>query len=214
MKKSGGAPTVTKRQRYNVAKSLPHGVEVWPKIVKDRELALAIFSRARLAPTGCWEWIGGKKWDSYGTILWKGTLVGAHRMAYQAVKGPIPPGMQVCHKCDNKRCVNPKHLFLGTNTDNQNDSIRKGRRGFTAITKLGAIAESLPPEPLPFRCEGVTETAARFNLPMAVMTGFRSLAKQDPDTDPWIGDFTFPEEFHKWLWGKRRELEKIQRQRS
>jgi len=69
----------------------------------------------------------------------------------------------------------------------------------------------LPPIPLPHRMEGALETSARFNLPMATVTGFRSLAKQDPDTDPWIGDFTLPEEFHKWLWGKRRDLEKMQR---
>lgn len=71
-----------------------------------------------------------------------------------------------------------------------------------------------PPPSTPFRFDSVSETSIRFNLPLTKITEFRSLAKQDPETDPWIGDFTFPDEFQRWLWGKRRDLEKIQRQRD
>lgn len=56
----------------------------------------------------------------------KGMLY-AHREAWKEANGPIPPGMLVCHSCDNRSCVEPTHLFLGTDKDNQHDSINKGR---------------------------------------------------------------------------------------
>lgn len=79
----------------------------------------------------CWLWTAGcngKK--GYGMFRPNGpdARVLAHRFSYQIAYGPIPPGAQVCHRCDTPRCVNPLHLFLGTNADNINDSVQKGRR--------------------------------------------------------------------------------------
>lgn len=76
---------------------------------------------------GCWFWIGGKKESGYGSLWLKNSYLYAHRFSYQIHNGKIPKGMQVCHSCDITYCVNPKHLFLGTQKDNNQDMWKKGR---------------------------------------------------------------------------------------
>ena len=61
----------------------------------------------------------------YGRALFKGKRVLAYRLAYQAVYGEIPHGMNVLHRCDNERCCNPEHLYLGTNRDNVLDFVKR-----------------------------------------------------------------------------------------
>jgi len=78
----------------------------------------------------CWHWKAGTTAFGYGNFyLPKATQpVGAHRFAFEVASGSkIPPGMFVCHSCDNPRCVNPAHLFLGSQKDNVGDAWRKGR---------------------------------------------------------------------------------------
>jgi hypothetical protein len=62
----------------------------------------------------------------------------AHRFAWLASRGDIPAGMEVCHRCDVTRCVNPDHLFLGTQRDNHLDSVRKGRKRAWGRQRLNA----------------------------------------------------------------------------
>lgn len=88
--------------------------------------------------SGCWEWKGSKHIGYGKTIVGSrkdGTRrsVLAHRLAYEIWNGEIPDGYEVCHKCDNPSCINPAHLFVGTQQDNIDDRERKGRN----IVKVG-----------------------------------------------------------------------------
>lgn len=77
-------------------------------------------------PSGCNEWLGAMR-NGYGCMKINGKVVDAHRVSYQLYKGEIPEGKCVLHKCDNPKCVNPDHLFLGTKKDNYDDAISKKR---------------------------------------------------------------------------------------
>lgn len=77
----------------------------------------------------CWIWQGAKFRDQgYGRIIINYKDVRAHRVSWELVNGPIPSGLLICHHCDNRLCVNPKHLFLGTHKDNNQDCVNKGRK--------------------------------------------------------------------------------------
>jgi hypothetical protein len=76
----------------------------------------------------CWKWLGAKHTSGSGAIRIEGKLYRAPRISYEINKGVIPDGLYVCHTCDNPNCVNPKHLFLGTQIDNMRDMVKKGRQ--------------------------------------------------------------------------------------
>ena len=92
----------------------------WPKVAKT---------------SGCWLWTASVDKDGYGQLGSDGnrasrTMLKAHRVSWELANGPIGGGLAVLHRCDNPPCVNPDHLFLGTNQDNIDDMNRKRRNVF------------------------------------------------------------------------------------
>lgn len=76
---------------------------------------------------GCWPWREGKNDRGYGYVNIGRSCIGAHRVAYRSVHGEIPKGLMIRHSCDNPACCNPAHLEPGTQTDNMQDMLRRGR---------------------------------------------------------------------------------------
>lgn len=95
-----------------------------PKITVDvRRRFFTKFNKSK----GCWAWLKGKQNYSYGVFTISGRDYLAHRISWTIFKGEIPVKLQVLHKCDNPPCVNPKHLWLGSQLDNMHDRNIKGR---------------------------------------------------------------------------------------
>lgn len=87
--------------------------------------------------SGCWLWNAACRTTGYGVFSYNGKPVTASRVSYILYKGTDPGDLFVCHTCDNPKCVNPDHLFLGTNQDNVEDRKRKGR----PVGRLSSITQ-------------------------------------------------------------------------
>lgn len=116
------------------------------------------FWAAVIKTAGCWQWAGTKGKDGYGQLPAPSanTTLRAHRVSWEIHFGPIPEGLLVCHHCDTTECTNPGHLFLGTQQDNADDMVRKGRW-------LGRGFRKAPPNP--YRSRGRIGSRLEEHLP-------------------------------------------------
>lgn len=89
------------------------------KVIKDR---------ISISRNGCWEWKLKVRPNGYARVTYLRKSYYAHRLSYFAFVGNIKEGLDICHKCDNRRCCNPEHLFQGTRKDNMQDAVNKGRQ--------------------------------------------------------------------------------------
>ncbi len=87
------------------------------------------FSKVQWQDNGCLHWVGAINSDGYGGTNKGKTHLRSHRVFYDIFNGEIPEGMKVCHSCDVRNCVNPKHLWLGTTLQNNSDRAKKKRNG-------------------------------------------------------------------------------------
>ena len=91
--------------------------------------------------TDCWEWTAATNNIGYGMFRFDNyKMRTAHRVSYELHKGPIPQGKVVCHTCDNPKCVNPDHLWVGTLKDNAQDMVNKGRVARAMLGKKHQLA--------------------------------------------------------------------------
>jgi hypothetical protein len=101
----------------------PFGCEPLPQLTEEDKIRL--FTQTKKEGE-CWVWQGNRD-QGYGRIMFRGQRYLVHRAAWILAFGPIPPGMCVCHACDNPPCINPAHLWLGPHAENIADCKRKGR---------------------------------------------------------------------------------------
>ena len=125
--------------------------------------------------TKCWNWAGHLTEKGYGQFGVDGGIVRAHRFSFEALKGEIEPGMNVCHHCDNPSCVNPDHLFLGDQQKNIDDMMSKGRNlgGVTASRYQGKVDDQVVEKIKELRASGHrnVDIAKRFGISQSYCSG-------------------------------------------
>lgn len=125
-----------------------------------------ILSMVKKVESGCWEWQGSERTPGrgYGQMKIARKNCSAHRVSYEVFCGEIGEGLFVCHCCDNPKCVNPEHLFLGTHADNVADQVAKRRQVLGTVNGRAKLSEA---DVQAIRAaEGVTQKdlAARFGI--------------------------------------------------
>jgi len=121
---------------------------------------------------GCWGWAGHINTSGYGSFSVNKKTAVASRVSWQIHFGGIPDGMVVCHRCDNRPCTNPDHLFLGTVQDNNDDCTAKGRRAMGANHGMSKLTPEIVVSLRLERARGVMlkDLSAKYGFSMAAIS--------------------------------------------
>lgn len=96
--------------------------------ISDAQYVERLKAKVKISDSGCWEWQGFvNPFTGYVDTSYRGKSIKAHRLMHGLVKGQVPQGMDCCHTCDNRKCINPDHLWIGTRKQNLLDASAKGR---------------------------------------------------------------------------------------
>ena len=131
----------------------------------------------------CWEWKGAIGRTGYGAINnvpnKRPIVLQAHRLSFELYNGvAIPEGLCVCHKCDNRKCVNPDHLFLGTKTENNQDRDAKVRQAFGARNGMSKLSENQVLSILKMSKDGVSNPKIAKEFSMSRITVWEIVTKK------------------------------------
>lgn len=112
--------------------SIPFEVRFWEKVNKN-------------TGSDCWLWTGASR-NGYGQIYVDGKMQKAHRVTWEIVNGKSDPNLNACHTCDTPLCVNPDHIFIGTQRDNLRDAMKKGRLRIPGVNMPWVARQALEKE--------------------------------------------------------------------
>lgn len=138
-------------------------VRFWEKVSKE--------------PDGCWIWRAFTLKNGYGYVKTDKRCELAHRVSWILTNGEIPSGLFVCHSCDNKACVNPAHLFVGTHQDNMNDMVAKGRSRF-GMQVPGTKLTTADVQEIRNSSEKLAVLSARFGVRDSAISRIRNMKRR------------------------------------
>jgi hypothetical protein len=141
-----------------------------PRIPLSEKIEKSI---VRIPESGCWIWMKNINHRGYGmTCLGRGTNLSAHRVSYEEKYGKIPNGLMALHSCDVRSCVNPDHIFIGTQQDNMTDKVLKNRQANGQKHGMSKLKEDEAKE-IKYSNERTEVLALRFNCSKVMVRQIR-----------------------------------------